>query len=436
MSLRPSFFIAFALAPCVLAASSCTGHASSAHPNGAGSSAYAEMPATRAGRSGAARAQTPDAGTAHDAAVARDAGTADAQTASDMDGGNSATAHDAGAHTRDAGAMRADASAAGDDAGCQGPPGLYKGTRCEELADGVQAYHPRFPLWSDGAAKERFIYLPAGTHIDTSNPDRWTFPLGTRLYKTFAFGALKVETRLVEKTSNSASYNAWKVVTYAWNAEQTRATLADANGVVNPLGTQFDIPSQLACQNCHAMNAADAAIGFNAIQLNHDEDGLNLRRLLADGRLVNERDPAHPNIDADSAIILGDAETQAALGYLHGNCGHCHGGPNPRANQLLWYTVGTTALKDAPIFRTAVCQCLVSWTGRKNDAGDAYELRVVPSHEALSGIVGRMSSRVRGEQMPPVGTKLVDATGLAAVERWIAALDPASCEGATPSCPP
>ena len=327
---------------------------------------------------------------------------------------------------------------AGPHDGCQGPPGLYKDTtaRCEELSEGVQPYHPRFPLWSDGATKDRFVYLPPGTHIDTSNPDRWSFPVGTRLYKTFAFGDLKVETRLVEKVASGTGYNAWKVVTYAWNAAQNSATAADKNGVVNPLGTQFDIPSQLACQNCHAMNGADAAIGFNAIQLNHEEDGVNLRGLIKDRWLVNQRDPAHPNIDLDNAVILGDATTQAALGYLHGNCGHCHGGPNPRANQLLWSTVGTTALKDSAIFRTAVCQCLVSWTGRSNADGGSYELRVAPNHEALSGIVGRMSARVAGERMPPVGTKLVDKAGLTSVKRWIDSLDPTGCDAATLVCPP
>jgi hypothetical protein len=301
------------------------------------------------------------------------------------------------------------------------------------LAEGVQRYEPRFPLWSDNASKERFVYLPPGTRIDTSNADRWTFPVGTRLYKTFATDTLKIETRLLEKTRASANYNSWKAITYAWAADQRHVAPAE-NGVKNALGTQLDIPSSMQCLSCHSMNATDAAIGFNALQLNHDGGGVTLAELLDRQLLVNGSAGAAPNITLENSLVPGDATTQAALGYMHGNCGHCHGGPNPRANQRLWLTVGMTQLTDAPIFQTAVCQCLVSWTGRKNADGAAYELRVSPSHSVLSGIIGRMSSRDVTEQMPPVGTKLQDAAGLSAVRTWIDSLDESSCDAMAAMC--
>ena len=40
---------------------------------------------------------------------------------------------------------------------------------------------PRYPLWSDGAEKQRYLSLPPGTQIDTSNMDDWKFPVGTRV---------------------------------------------------------------------------------------------------------------------------------------------------------------------------------------------------------------------------------------------------------------
>ena len=40
----------------------------------------------------------------------------------------------------------------------------------------MQSFTPRYALWSDGAAKRRWIRLPAGTTIDTSNTDAWDFP--------------------------------------------------------------------------------------------------------------------------------------------------------------------------------------------------------------------------------------------------------------------
>ena len=88
-----------------------------------------------------------------------------------------------------------DAGSDGGPATCEGPPGLYVGGGdCTELAEGVRPFHPRYPLWSDDADKERFIYLPPGTQIDTTLPDRWEFPMGTRLYKPFS--RMRVSRRL------------------------------------------------------------------------------------------------------------------------------------------------------------------------------------------------------------------------------------------------
>jgi predicted neuraminidase len=67
----------------------------------------------------------------------------------------------------------------------------------------VRSYRPKYELWSDGSTKQRFIYLPPNTQIDTTNPDRWAFPQGTRLYKTFSIDGLRLETRVSEKNRTS-----------------------------------------------------------------------------------------------------------------------------------------------------------------------------------------------------------------------------------------
>jgi hypothetical protein len=321
-------------------------------------------------------------------------------------------------------------------ADCSGPPGMYKDDKCQVLSDGLKAYHPKYPLWSDGALKERFIYLPPGSQIDTSDPDRWNFPVGTRFYKSFAAGTVRVETRVLEKTKPAASFDSWTFTSYAWSADQHSVSAAAASGVTNALGTGLDIPSQANCRTCHTMQGLDAVNGFGAIQLNHSEDGVTLSSLLAEHTLINGSAGATLNVSVDNARIPGDAATQAALGYLQGNCGHCHGGPTPRVGMQLWSIVGMTQLSDAPIMQTAVCHCIENWTGRKNADGDAYTLRVAPGHAAVSGIVGRMSARTSGEQMPPLGTKLVDPTGLGAIKTWIDSLDATSCQSAAPVCVP
>jgi hypothetical protein len=302
------------------------------------------------------------------------------------------------------------------------------------LSAGIEAFQPQYPLWSDGAKKQRYIYLPSGTHIDTTNPNRWTFPVGTRFYKSFAAGDVLVETRVMEKITDGVGFDNWTLVSYAWSADQHSVSPADPNGVTGALGTNLDIPSSANCKSCHSMTGADAAIGFNAIQLNHNLTGLALPELLLRQLLVNNANPTQPNITLDNTLIPGDATTRAGLGYLHGNCGHCHGGPTPRAEQILWSVVGMTELGDAPLMQTAQCHCLDFWRGRTAPDGQPYMLRVAPSHAAHSGIIGRMSSRIKGEQMPPIGTNQTDPTGLATVQAFIDSLDGTACDANPPTC--
>ena len=58
-------------------------------------------------------------------------------------------------------------------------------------------FAPQYPLWTDGAAKARWIRLPEARAIDVTDVDAWRFPAGTMLWKEFAFGGRKVETRML-----------------------------------------------------------------------------------------------------------------------------------------------------------------------------------------------------------------------------------------------
>src|SRR5688500_13196261 len=63
--------------------------------------------------------------------------------------------------------------------------GLFADVKAGTLAPGVRAFRLQFELWSDGAAKRRWVALPEGGRIDTSDMDAWRFPVGTRLWKEF-----------------------------------------------------------------------------------------------------------------------------------------------------------------------------------------------------------------------------------------------------------
>src|SRR4051812_32762302 len=44
--------------------------------------------------------------------------------------------------------------------------GLYSDWGSRTIASNVHEFKPGFELWSDGASKRRWLYLPAGTKID------------------------------------------------------------------------------------------------------------------------------------------------------------------------------------------------------------------------------------------------------------------------------
>ena len=136
----------------------------------------------------------------------------------------------------------------------------------------VLPFSPQYPLWSDGAAKRRWIWLPPGTSIDASAPDAWQFPRGTKLWKQFAHGQV-VETRYLELGADGA----WRFGSYVWNADGTDAVLAPARGVrdlaaPNAPGARYTIPSEDDCRACHE-GAPVPVLGFSVLQLSPDVPG-------------------------------------------------------------------------------------------------------------------------------------------------------------------
>src|SRR6187402_3555279 len=63
--------------------------------------------------------------------------------------------------------------------------GLYSDWQERTLRCGVRPYAPAHELWADGAAKQRYVWLPPESSIDVSDPDDWDYPIGTRFWKEF-----------------------------------------------------------------------------------------------------------------------------------------------------------------------------------------------------------------------------------------------------------
>lgn len=301
------------------------------------------------------------------------------------------------------------AADSGEDAGWTAPvtladTGLYAEGSAGALAPGVHELTPQFPLWSDGASKSRWLSLPPGTHIDGSDADAWTFPVGTKAWKEFTRDGTRVETRLLEKLPDR-----WFMMAYAWNDEQTEA-LAVPDGQRNSNGTTHDVPNSADCKTCHD-GAPDRLLGISAIQLAHDGDGLTLQRLIDTGELR----PA----PSEQPRLPGDAIAQAALGALHANCGSCHNphgtGIDRAPNLDLWLRVGELdSVEATPTYRTSVEVPIES------EPVPGATLLIAPGQPDQSGLLLRIEAP-RGEEltMPPLATELPDAATASSVRSWI-----------------
>jgi hypothetical protein len=297
------------------------------------------------------------------------------------------------------------------------------------VADGTQVrrdvlpFSPQYPLWSDGAAKRRWIWLPPGTSIDASQPDAWQFPIGTRLWKEFAHGRA-LETRYLERGADGN----WQFGSYVWNAGGTDAVLAPAAGLrdlpaPDAPGGRYSIPSENDCRACHE-GAPVPVLGFGALQLSPDRDPLaphaerqpgavDLAQLAARG-LVRHLPPRL--LSQPPRIAASSPAERAALGYLHGNCGNCHNDEGPLA-------VLGMSLAQRVAARTTVLDTLLDVPSQFIPAGvPADAARIAPGHAASSVVATRMSSRDPIERMPPLGTSAVDREAVALVARWIESL--------------
>jgi len=286
--------------------------------------------------------------------------------------------------------------------------GLYADISTGTLAAGVARFTPRFELWSDGAEKTRYLLLPPGTRIDTSDMDNWVFPIGTRVWKEFRMAGRRIETRLIQRVGEGPG--GWFHVAYEWNDTETDAVAVPA-GRDAARGTALRIPSQVECRRCHE-GVRDFVIGVSAIQLTSVSAPSGLADFIARGWLTNP--------PASEPVVPGDDVERAALGYLHGNCGHCH-------NETLTLT-GVQSLHarlsvlDTDVRSTSTYVTSIGIPARHSPLLGTDTI-VVPGAPARSQLWVRMGVR-DPDSMPPVGTLRVDDVGRETVRRWIAALPP------------
>ena len=275
-------------------------------------------------------------------------------------------------------------------------------------------YDVNSPLWSDGASKRRWMALPPAGKITVAPDGDFEFPNGSTLVKEFSVGSTRTETRLFVRHDDGG----WTGYSYAWNAEQTEATLlglasAPLARTVGAAG--WTHPTRYQCMACHTKEAG-YSLGLEVAQLNRTYNyptgqRNQLSHLLQAGLLASlpgapEGLPVLPPPDGASPI------GPRARSYLHTNCSSCHR-PNLRFPDGIDLRY-TTSLRD-----TRTCGVEAVYGGF-----EGATRRVVPGQPNAS-VLPRFMRSTDEFRMPLVGTTQVDQAGVAVIEGWISSL--ASC---------
>ncbi len=280
-------------------------------------------------------------------------------------------------------------------------------------AAGLIPYEPIAAFWSDGAGKERWYSLPDGATVDVDAEDDWVFPAGSVLVKNFRLGGDLIETRLFMRHNDGD----WAGYTYEWNDAQTEATRVEGGKTKDIGGQTWIYPSGAQCLECHTQ-VAGFSLGLEHAQLNSEftypSTGITANQLVT----ADEIDVlAAPLADTPANLprLADPADTSASLedrarAYLHTNCANCHqpNGPTPSNIDLRYFT---------PLAQTNTCDEVPL----QGDLG-ITEARIIAPGDASRSILVVRSNRRDVHRMPPLGSTLVDGSGIQLLSQWVDSL--------------
>ncbi len=270
-------------------------------------------------------------------------------------------------------------------------------------------YNVESQLWSDSATKERYLALPDNTKIDLASDGDFLFPVGSVLLKHFKLGDKYIETRLFARGQLG-----WQGFSYEWRDDQTDATLL-ADGKEKTIDTiLWQYPSPAQCLVCHTQ-AANFSLGLETLQLNasmsysgisaNQLDTLAHIQLFSSVMTTTQKAQKLFPLDHPSATLA-----QRARSYLHSNCSGCHRPAGVSSVNLdLRFSTTLTAM-NACDARPMV-----------EDLGIVNARLIAPGEPARSVLLARMKVR-DGNQMPTLGTHLVDEAAVQVVSDWISGL--------------
>ena len=311
---------------------------------------------------------------------------------------------------------------------------LFAGDPREQApADGVIPYELNTPLFSDYAAKHRFIRLPGGTAMGYQDSGVLTFPEGSLIAKTFSYPRdardPKQGNRLLETRIEILQDERWFGFSYMWNEEQTDAelTLGGAELDVEWIdedGQQrahpYQVPNANQCLDCHSQDKQYVPIGPTAINMNRDfayshghENQLAFLQRTA--RITSAPDTAQ----VDALPVWNDTDTGSldgrARAWLAVNCAHCHNPQGSARTSGLDLRFAQTDAAKYGVWKSPVA-------AGHGSGGRDYD--IVPGKPDESIMLFRLESTDPSIMMPSVAKNVVPHEAVHLVREWIASMGP------------
>ncbi|MEO1047259.1 MAG: SO2930 family diheme c-type cytochrome [Pseudomonadota bacterium] len=281
----------------------------------------------------------------------------------------------------------------------------------------VIPYELNTALYSDGAEKLRYIFVPDGQRMtDSGAGGLLDLPVGSAIIKTFAFGEGEdqryIETRLLLHRADG-----WLALPYKWNDDQTEAKLALVGArmdLTRPDGQQisYQIPNKNQCKNCHQVNDVVTPIGPKSRNLSRD-----WIEAQAEAGTIEALPAVYDTVPHwGNRAQIADQEA-LARGYLDVNCAHCHqpgGSASNSGLDLRWEQQDSHAIgiRKPPVA-----------AGR---GAGGHKVSILPGDPDASILVYRMSATEPGVAMPELGRSTNDEEGIAVIRQWVEGMDPAS----------
>lgn len=313
--------------------------------------------------------------------------------------------------------------------------GFFQGDMAlHQPAAGVVPYDVAAALWSDHAAKKRFIVLPQGETAAWGPDEDWVLPLGSIIIKAFDFPLDRRDpasaTRVIETRLLILEEAGWTSHTYVWDDAQTEArrVIAGKSVAVSYLDEQgaavdqtYLVPNTNQCKSCHERDDTSYLLGVTTPQVN--------RKVVRDGQEVEQLEwLAAQGVFASAPPVEGAARFEDPFGdgpldararsYLAANCSHCHrpGGGGGDSGLVLLESEKTPG-------KNGVCKTPAA--AGSGTGGRSHD--IVPGEPDQSIIIFRMSSTDPEVKMPELPNLLPDERGVALIREWIAAMEPKGC---------